>query len=192
MRRHKAEAPLLQMGCWALQNLMRDSEINHVAVVAAGGIQLVLGAMDRFPSDVAIAQHGCGALGGMAYDLNSQVRGAETRREWVGSEEKAGPLLHMRCSFREACVSSVLKTGSLRGATPDVLCVSRAAGERGGCERRGGCRLRHAGPPRGGGAAGPGLLRDRTGARAPPTLCSNTRDLSRRVCSMYAKARSLC
>lgn len=30
MRRHKGEAPLLQMGAWALQNLMRDSEINHV------------------------------------------------------------------------------------------------------------------------------------------------------------------
>lgn len=61
------------MGCWALQNLMRDSEINHVAVIASGGIQLVLGAMEAYPGDVAVVQHGCGALGGMAYDGNSQA-----------------------------------------------------------------------------------------------------------------------
>jgi hypothetical protein len=66
MRAHPAHVDVQRLGCGALTNLACANTANQTAIVSAGGVEAVLGAMQAHPAHVDVLKNGCHALANLA------------------------------------------------------------------------------------------------------------------------------
>jgi hypothetical protein len=66
MQNHSKSKQLQAEGCRALQNPCYEYDVIKQPIVAVGGIDVILAALKRYPTDSLVQRNGCGALGNLS------------------------------------------------------------------------------------------------------------------------------